>query len=119
MYKGLLEYLCSTYKNAWIFWWIPEAFQLNWSRLPASLTYADGTPNIYAYKHSGENRYEATNNIVKEICKYYGIPVLDTMDDGCINIFNGRQFFQNNNVHANMVESGAQRWAEAMFRQMI
>lgn len=118
VYKGMLEYLMTTYPKAWIFWWLPECFQLNWSNM-TSFKRADGSLDIDAYKKSGENRYEKQTEIIIEICRYYGVPYIDIYHNGSYNIYNGSTFFNANNVHANMVNEGAQRWAEAMWRGMI
>lgn len=118
VYKGMLEYLMTTYPKAWIFWWLPECFQFNWSNM-SSFKRADGSLDIDAYKKSGDNRYEKQTEIIIEICGYYGVPYIDIYHNGSYNIYNGSTFFNPNNVHANMVDEGAQRWAEAMWRGMI
>ena len=70
-------------------------------------------------KKSGDNIYEKQTEIIIEICGYYGVPYIDIYHNGSYNIYNGSTFFNPNNVHANMVDEGAQRWAEAMLRGMI
>ena len=91
-YKGLLEYLCTTFPDMWIFWLLAMRYDSNGAR----------------------NRNKRLRNYLPQ----WGIPYLDTETAASINIWNYRNFCESG-IHINQYDKGAMRWAEAMVRGLL
>ena len=101
-YKGLLNYLITNLpKTVKFFWLIPTRFNLNWGSAPNDL-----------YDYISNDSYQDLVKIQEDICKLYGVPILDMQQKSGINLKNGSDFYYNNNVHPK--DAGYQRWGETI-----
>lgn len=111
-YKWLCEYLITNLPSTKLFWMIPNRIDINYS---SPETRPDGTINMDYYTSTqAHKKYMQLVTIQKEVAAYYGIPVLDMIEESGINYVNGGTFFNDNNVHPKDV--GYYRWGETIAR---
>ena len=120
-YKGLIEYLMTTFPKAWVFWMLPNRYQINWSNptLQAqSLLREDGSLDYD--KFIKLNAWTAPRNKrIRKWMDYLCVPVLDLEKECSMTLWNASTYFPSNNVHANQSDEGAMRWAQAAVRCML
>ena len=116
MYKGLFEYLMVNLPTTRIFFFNSITMNVNFD---TDYKNPDGSYDIEVYK--ANNSYykdkKALNAIQKEVCEYYNIPFLDLLENGNITLFNGAEYFNNNDVHPalrNGEYPGYERYADTM-----
>ena len=111
-YKWLCEYLITNLPSTKLFWMIPNRIAINYS---SPETRPDGTINMDYYTSTqAHKQYMQLVTIQKEVAAYYGIPVLDMIEESGMNYINGGTFFNDNNVHPKDV--GYYRWGETIAR---
>lgn len=120
-YKGLIEYLMTTFPKAWVFWMLPNRYQINWSNptlQSQSLLRADGSLDYD--KFIKLNEWTAPRNKrIRKWMDYLCVPVLDLEKECSMTLWNASTYFPSNNVHANQSDEGAMRWAQAAVRCML
>ena len=120
-YKGLIEYLMTTFPKAWVFWMLPNRYQVNWSNptlQSQSLLRADGSLDYD--KFIKLNAWTAPRNKrIRKWMDYLCVPVLDLEKECSMTLWNASTYFPSNNVHANQSDEGAMRWAQAAVRCML
>lgn len=120
-YKGLVEYLMTKFPKAWVFWMLPNRYQINWSNptLQAqSLKRADGSLDYD--KFIKLNQWTAPRNKrIRKWMDYLCVPILDLEKECSMTLWNASTYFPSNNVHANQSDEGAMRWAQAAVRCML
>ena len=120
-YKGLIEYLMTTFPKAWVFWMLPNRYQINWDDPKVSvypLKRADGSLDYDEFIR--RNSWTAPRNKrIRKWMDYLCVPVLDLEKECSMTLWNASTYFPSNNVHANQSEEGAMRWAQAAVRCML
>lgn len=120
-YKGLIEYLMTTFPKAWVFWMLPNRYQINWSNptlQSQSLLRADGSLDYD--KFIKLNAWTAPRNKrIRKWMDYLCVPILDLEKECSMTLWNASTYFPSNNVHANQSDEGAMRWAQAVVRCML
>lgn len=120
-YKGLIEYLMTTFPKAWVFWMLPNRYQITWSNptlQTQSLLRADGSLDYD--KFIKLNQWTAPRNKrIRKWMDYLCVPVLDLEKECSMTLWNASTYFPSNNVHANQSDEGAMRWAQAAVRCMF
>lgn len=121
VYKGLFEYLMTTFKKTWIFMTItPDWYVFNWESPDPTYLRADGTFDWDKLKVQWDKwHYGELNNFYRDVCKYMKVPVLDTEHESCINIYNASEYYPTNNVHFNQKTEGVERIAQSMVRCLL
>ena len=121
VYKGLFEYLMTTFKKAWIFMTItPDWYVFNWDSPDPTYLRPDGTFDWDKLKKQWDVwHYGELNNFYRDVCKYMKVPVLDTEHESCINIYNASEYYPTNNVHFNQKAEGVERIAQSMVRCLL
>lgn len=120
-YKGLIEYLMTTFPKAWVFWMLPNRYQITWSNptlQSQSLLRADGSLDYD--KFIKLNAWTAPRNKrIRKWMDYLCVPILDLEKECSMTLWNASTYFPSNNVHANQSDEGAMRWAQAAVRCML
>lgn len=112
IYKGLLEYVCSTYKKCQVIWIAPPRFNLTY--IPSSAnSKEDGTYNIDAYEMSTDNdEINQLYEVQKEVCELFNIKFINIEALSGINVYNFSEFYNENNVHPK--DEGYYKYAEVI-----
>ena len=111
-YKWMCEYLITNLPSTQLFWMIPNRIDINYSY---PKTRSDRTIDMDYYTSTQPHKqYMQLVAIQKEVAAYYGIPILDMIEESGINYVNGGTFFNDNNVHPKDV--GYYRWGETIAR---
>lgn len=121
VYKGLFEYLMTTFKKAWIFMTItPDWYVFNWDSPDPTYLRADGTFDWDKLKIQWDKwHYGELNNFYRDVCKYMKVPVLDTEYESSINIYNASEYYPTNNVHFNQKSEGVEKIAQSIVRCLL
>nr|DAF73785.1 MAG TPA: hydrolase [Caudoviricetes sp.] len=113
VYKGIVEYLTSTYPKARVMFFIPFAF--GWLYEDPNNLNSDGTINVEKAKEDLDwQAYSRLREIQIEVCKYYNINYIDGFLKSDINICNMPTYFYNGDVHPR--KEGFLRWAEYIYK---
>lgn len=121
VYKGLFEYLMTTFKNSWIFMTItPDWYVFNWDSPDPTYLRADGTFDWDKVKAMlDEWHFGELNNFYRDVCSYMKVPVLDVEDESCVNIYNASEYYPINNVHFNQKADGVERISQSIVRCLL
>lgn len=112
MYKGLLEYLKAELPNTKFYWLIPFAYSFDFTS--SAFKNEDGTYSQDKFKESEEYKtQDALFEIQMDVCKYYGVPLIDLRLNSDMSLFNAETFFYEHNVHPKTV--GYERYAETIY----
>jgi len=113
IYKGLLEYLISTFPAALIYWMIPTRYGFDYTD-PAYLN-QDGSVNVAAYEATDDYlKYKELVAVQKEVCNYYNINYIDIDSLSAITVSNVETYYYVNNVHPK--PAGYEEWGIATNR---
>lgn len=111
-WKGMVEYLQGNFPNAYIFWFIPKTYQVNYSA--NSYKKEDGSIDWDAINAADYSPTLFSQQIA--MAEYMGIPVLDIRQEACINAGNISTFCNDGNVHPK--EAGYERWGEVLAKML-
>lgn len=115
IYKGLVEYLKSELPTTLFYWLIPFAYNFDFES--QSLKNEDGSYSQDKFVNSNGYTYaEALYAVQEDICRFYGIPMIDLRKNSNMSLLNAEYFFNKNNVHPKKV--GYERYADTIYKLM-
>lgn len=111
----MVEYLKSELPTTLFYWLIPFAYNFDFES--QSLKNEDGSYSQDKFVNSNGYTYaEALYAVQEDICRFYGIPMIDLRKNSNMSLLNAEYFFNKNNVHPKKV--GYERYADTIYKLM-